>query len=111
MYNYVKGDVPHHFRDSLNDKMNDEIMTPPEQPADIPAMEQQPFEAMTPPPPEKKKKKKRHSLGFRIFNKLMAVIATTLLSLFLVMIITGTIVATALTVYVLDFMEIGRAHV
>ncbi len=105
MYNYVKGDVPHHFRDSLNDKMNDEIMTPPDQPADIPAMEQQPFEAMTPPPPEKKKKKKRHSLGFRIFKKLMAVIATTLLSLFLVMIITGTIVATALTVYVLDFMD------
>ncbi len=33
------------------------------------------------------------------------VIITTLLSLFLVMVITGTIVATALTVYVLDFMD------
>lgn len=57
------------------------------------------------PPPKKKKKKKKHSLPFRIFKKLISVIATTLLSLFLVMIITGTIVATALTVYVLDFMD------
>lgn len=58
-----------------------------------------------PPPKKGKKKKKKHSLPFRIFKKLIAVIATTLLSLFLVMIITGTIVATALTVYVLDFMD------
>ena len=59
----------------------------------------------TGPPPRKKKKKKKHSIGFIIFKKLLTVIATTLLSLFLVMIITGTIVATALTVYVLDFMD------
>lgn len=52
-----------------------------------------------------KKKKKKHSKGFLIFKKIITVIMTTLLSLFLVMIITGTIVATALTVYVLDFME------
>lgn len=52
----------------------------------------------------KKPKKKRHPV-VNFFRKLMAVIATTLLSLFLVMVITGTIVATALTVYVLDFME------
>lgn len=52
-----------------------------------------------------KKKKKKHSKPFLIFKKIITVIATTLLSLFLVMIITGTIVATALTVYVLDFME------
>lgn len=51
------------------------------------------------------KKKKKHSKAFRIFKKFVAVIATTLLSLTLIMIITGTIVATALTVYVLDFME------
>ncbi|MCD7810728.1 MAG: transglycosylase domain-containing protein [Ruminococcus sp.] len=55
----------------------------------------------TPP----KKKKKKHSRAFLIFRKIVTVIATTLLSLFLIMIITGTVVATALTVYVLDFME------
>ncbi|MDE5582967.1 MAG: transglycosylase domain-containing protein [Ruminococcus sp.] len=49
--------------------------------------------------------KKKPNIFVRILKKLVAVIATTLLSLFLVMIITGTIVATALTVYVLDFME------
>ena len=52
-----------------------------------------------------KKKKKKHSLAFRIFKKLMTVIATTLLSLLLVIIITGTIVSSALTVYVLKFMD------
>ena len=56
-------------------------------------------------PAGKQKKKKRQSLPVRILKKLLAVISTTLLSLFLVMIITGTIVATALTVYVLDFMD------
>jgi len=53
----------------------------------------------------KHKKKKKQSLPVRILKKLLAVISTTLLSLFLVMVITGTIVATALTVYVLDFMD------
>lgn len=53
----------------------------------------------------RKKKKKKHSKAFLIFKKIVTVIMTTLLSLFLVMIITGTIVCTALTVYVLDFME------
>lgn len=52
-----------------------------------------------------KKIKKKHSKGFMIFKKLLTVITTTLLSLFLVMIITGTIVTTALTVYVLEFMK------
>lgn len=52
-----------------------------------------------------KKKKKKHSKGFLIFKKVTTVIATALLSLTLIMIITGTIVATALTVYVLDFMD------
>ena len=52
-----------------------------------------------------KKKKKKHSKVFKIFKKLMTVIATTLLSLILVIIITGTIVSTALTVYVLKFMD------
>ncbi len=50
------------------------------------------------------KKKKKQSLPVRILKKFLAVISTTLLSLFLVMVITGTIVATALTIYVLDFM-------
>ena len=52
-----------------------------------------------------KKQKKKHSKPFLIFKKLMTVIATTLLSLTLVCIITGTIVTTALTVYVLNFMD------
>lgn len=53
--------------------------------------------------PRKTKKKKNTFLW--ILRKLLTVIITTLLSLFLVMVITGTIVATALTVYVLDFMD------
>ncbi|HBB71610.1 MAG TPA: hypothetical protein DCZ71_03275, partial [Ruminococcus sp.] len=60
---------------------------------------------MQAPPPRKKKKKKKKNIPLLILKKFITVIATTLLSLFLVMIITGTIVATALTVYVLDFME------
>ena len=52
-----------------------------------------------------RKKKKKHSKLFLFFKKLMTVIATTLLSLLLVIIITGTIVCTALTVYVLNFMD------
>lgn len=51
------------------------------------------------------KKKKKHSLAFRIAKKLFTVIMTTLLSLVLIMIVTGTIVCTALTAYVLDFMD------
>ena len=54
---------------------------------------------------KKSSKKKQHSLPFLIVKKLLMVIATTLLSLFMVLVITGTIVSTALTVYVLDFMD------
>ena len=50
--------------------------------------------------PEKKKKKKKSLL-----RKILAVIGTTLLSIFLIIVITGTIVVTALTVYVLEFMD------
>lgn len=53
----------------------------------------------------KKRKKKKKSKALIFFQKLFSVIVTTLLSLFLVIIITGTIVATALTVYVLSFMN------
>lgn len=52
-----------------------------------------------------KKKKKKKNKFFVVLKKIGTAIVTTLLSLFLVMIITGTIVATALTIYVLDFME------
>lgn len=55
--------------------------------------------------PKKKRPKKKKNKLFLIVSKLFAVIFTTLLSLFLIMIITGTAVVTALTVYVLDFME------
>lgn len=51
------------------------------------------------------KKKKKHSKAFLIIKKFFTIILTTMMSLFLIMIITGTIVATAFTVYVLDFME------
>lgn len=55
--------------------------------------------------PKKKHRKKKKNKFLLVIQKLFAVIMTTLLSLFLVMVITGTIVATALTVYVLDFMD------
>ena len=60
------------------------------------------------PAPEKKhhrKKKKKKSKLLWFVKKLCTAIVTTLLSLFLIMVITGTIVTTALTVYVLDFMD------
>lgn len=57
------------------------------------------------PIPERKHRKKKKNKFLWFLKKLFAVIVTTLISLFLVMIITGTIVTTALTVYVMDFME------
>lgn len=51
------------------------------------------------------KKKKKKNIFLLILQKLFACIGTTLLSLFLIIVITGTIVATALTVYVMDFMD------
>ena len=55
--------------------------------------------------PNKKRRKKKKNKFLLVIQKLFAIIMTTLLSLFLVMVITGTIVATALTVYVFDFMD------
>lgn len=49
----------------------------------------------------RKKQKKKKSVPKKIF----AVVGTTMLSLFLILVITGTIVVTALTVYVLGFMD------
>lgn len=66
------------------------------------------------PPAAKRKKKpaflrskgfKTASKVFYILKKTFAVIFATLTSFFLICVITGTIVATALTVYVLEFME------
>lgn len=48
----------------------------------------------------KKKPKKKSTL-----RKVLTVLGTTLLSVFLVVVITGTIVVTALTIYVLEFMD------
>lgn len=50
-------------------------------------------------------KKKPENKKFKIAKKIAAVLGTTLLSIFLVVVITGTIVATAMTVYVLEFMD------
>ena len=55
--------------------------------------------------PKNTRRKKKKSKLLLVIRKLFAIIMTTLLSLFLVMVITGTIVATALTVYVFDFMD------
>ena len=54
---------------------------------------------------KKKHTKKKKNIFLIILKKLFACIATTLLSLFLIIVITGTIVATALTIYVMDFMD------
>ena len=50
-------------------------------------------------------KKKKPSKAWKVIKRLISVLLTTILSIFLIAIITGTIVATATTVYVLDFME------
>ncbi len=52
-----------------------------------------------------KKKKKKPSRKWRIFKRLLSILFSMLLSIFLICIITGTIVATAAAVYVLDFMD------
>ncbi len=49
--------------------------------------------------------RKKENPKLAVFKKLMAILGTTLLSIFLVVVITGTIVATAMTVYVLEFMD------
>ena len=53
---------------------------------------------------QKKKKKKPHK-AWRIIKRLFSILVSTILSLFLICIITGTIVATAAAIYVLDFMD------
>ena len=50
-------------------------------------------------------RKKPENPKVKIAKKIAAVLGTTLLSIFLVVVITGTIVATAMTVYVLEFMD------
>lgn len=50
-------------------------------------------------------RKKPENPKAKIAKKIAAVLGTTLLSIFLVVVITGTIVATAMTVYVLEFMD------
>ena len=54
---------------------------------------------------EREPQKKRPSRGWRIARKLLSILFSTLLSIFLICIITGTIVGTAAAVYVMDFMD------
>ncbi len=54
-------------------------------------------------PPKKPKKKKSKFLKF--CKKFFTIICSTILSLVLILVVTCTIVATALTVYVMEFME------
>ena len=53
-------------------------------------------------PPKKKKRKKRK---VNPIKRTLAVIGTTILSLVLIVVITGSIIAAALTVYVLQFVD------
>ncbi len=55
--------------------------------------------------PNNGKKRKKKNKKLAVLRKIAAIIGTTMLSIFLVVIITGTIVATAMTVYVLEFMD------
>lgn len=59
----------------------------------------------TAPPTEKKVPKPPVRTPISVIRKIFAIFGTTLLSMFLIVIITGTIVATAMTVYVLEFMD------
>lgn len=49
--------------------------------------------------------KKKPSRKLRVVKKLISILLTTLLSIFLICLITGTIVASAVAVYVLNFMD------
>ena len=49
--------------------------------------------------------KKKPGRTWRVLKKLVSILLTTLLSIFLICLITGTIVASAVAVYVLDFMD------
>ncbi|MBR6338490.1 MAG: hypothetical protein IKR76_12280, partial [Ruminococcus sp.] len=51
---------------------------------------------------KKRSHKKRRSTGFAVFAGFMKVLGTFLLSVILVLVITGSIFATALTIYVLN---------
>lgn len=55
--------------------------------------------------PAKQPAKKKENPKLAVVKKLFAILGTTLLSIFLVFVITGTIVGTAMTVYVLEFMD------
>ncbi len=55
--------------------------------------------------PEHGSKAKKPGRKWRVIKKLISILFSTLLSLFLICIITGTIVATAAAIYVLDFMD------
>ena len=60
----------------------------------------------TPPNPQSRPtRKKPENKKAALAKKIAAIMGTTLLSIFLVVVITGTIVATAMTVYVLEFMD------
>lgn len=54
-------------------------------------------------PPARKRKKPSRKV--RVFKKLVSIFFSTLLSIFLICIITGTIVSAAVAIYVLDFMD------
>ncbi len=56
-------------------------------------------------PPRQPKKKKRKKRKIHPIKRTFAVIGTTILSLVLIVIITGSIIAAALTVYVLQFVD------
>ncbi len=70
-----------------------------------PTAKQTPANTANGKPSGNPRKKKAEPKKFSMARKIAAILGTTLLSIFLVVIITGTIVATAMTVYVLEFMD------
>ena len=61
--------------------------------------------------PAQKKKKKKKKRKVNPLKRTLAVLGTTILSLFLIVIITGSIIAAALTVYVLQFADADMVNI
>lgn len=66
---------------------------------------QKPAASARPDRKKSQRKRKRLPLPVRMIQKFFAVLGTTFLSFFLIFVLTGAIVSTALTIYVLNFME------
>ena len=59
----------------------------------------------TAPPPKKRRRKRPLSKGARITRKILGMIGKLFMTMILVFVITGCIVGTALTVYVVQYID------